>query len=113
MSRKVTNRLITTLAIFAILLTACGGSSNKLIGEWEYVEPTSGMTITVEFTKDTISFSALGMDPIEATYTLIDDNTIKVLDPDSGDEEETTYKVDGDKLTIDFGGETVEFTKTK
>lgn len=114
MSHKVTYRLLTLLAVFAILLTGCGGgSNNKLLGKWEYKEPTTGMTISMEFTKDTINISAAGVTAQETSYTYVDSDTIKVKDPDSGTEEEVTYAINGDVLTFDFGGEKVDFTKVK
>jgi hypothetical protein len=113
MSPKITYRVLTVMAVFAILLTSCGGgSTNKLIGKWEYKEPTSGMSIVMEFTKDNINMTAAGQSQ-DIAYTYVDSDTIKVNDPDGGTEEEVSYTLDGDTLTMDFGGEKVEFTKVK
>jgi len=113
MSQKVSYRLLAVLAVFAILLAGCSGGGNKLIGKWEYKEPTSGMTVNLEVTKDKLTFSSLGQSLMEVGYTYVDKDTIKVKDPDTGEEQETGYTLNGDTLTIDFGGTQINFTKVK
>jgi hypothetical protein len=113
---KKTFRVLALLTIFPLLFSACGrgGSSNKLIGKWEHTEPTSGITVILEFTSNKLSFSAAGVDPAETSYTYVDEDTIKVRNPDSGADVETSYSIDGDKLTITFSGEDkVEFNRAK
>ena len=114
MSQKVSYRLLAVLAVFAILLAGCGGgSANKLIGKWEYKEPTLGMTITLEFTKDKLSISVPGEDAQVTSYTYVDKDTVKVKNPDTGTEEEASYSINGDVLTFDFSGTKIDFTKVK
>jgi hypothetical protein len=116
MEKKVTYRVLSTLAIFTLLLSACGGgdSSNKLIGKWEHKEPSTGIIVMLEFTKNKLSFSAEGVDPAQTSYTYVDEDTIKVRNPDTGVDVETSYTIDNDRLRIDFGTEgMVEFTRVK
>ena len=114
MSNKATYRFVTVLAIFAILLTSCGGgNTNKLIGKWEYKEPTTGMTVQVEFTKDKITITAAGNTLLETPYTYVDSKTIKVTDPTSNQVVESSYSISGDKLTFSFMGQNLDLTKVK
>ena len=115
MERKVTHGIWISLVIFFLLPSACGSSgNNKLIGKWEHKEPTSGVTVILEFAKDKLSFSAEGVTPAGTSYTYVDEDTIKVRNPDTGLEVETSYAVRGDKLTIAFIGEDkVEYTRVK
>jgi len=114
MGPKVSYRTLACVVIISILLTGCGGSNNKLIGKWEHKEPASGITVILEFTSSKLSFSAEGVEPAETSYTYVDEETIMVRNPDSGAYAETSYSIDGDKLTIAFSGEDqVEFYRVK
>lgn len=109
--------MLALISIFSLLLTGCNNSdssNNKLIGKWEHKEPVSEITVTVEFTKDKLSFSAEGVATAATTYQYIDKDTIMVKNPDTGADVETSYAINGDTLTIAFSGETqVEFTRVK
>jgi hypothetical protein len=115
--QKLSYRTFAFFVIISITLTACGrgnNNNNKLIGKWEHIEPTSGITVMLEFTRNKLSFSAAGVAPAETSYTFVDEATIKVRNPDTGVDVETSYSIDGDKLTIAFSGEdNVEFTRVK
>jgi hypothetical protein len=116
MVQKVSYRALAYFVTIIIMLSGCGGgnSNNKLIGKWEHKEPESGITVILEFSGSQLSFSAIGVDPAKASYTYIDQNTIKIRNPDTGGDVETSYSIDGDKLTIAFSGEAkVEFTRVK
>ena len=116
MLQKVSYRMLAYFAIISILLTGCGGSNkgNKLVGKWEHREPSSGITVMLEFTKNKLSFSAAGVDPAETSYIYVDEDTIKVRNPDTGADVETSYSIDGDRLMIAFSGEDkVEFSRVK
>ena len=116
MGQKVSPLALAFFIIIIIMLSGCGGgnSNNKLIGKWEHKEPESGITVILEFTSSQLSFSSAGVDPAKASYTYVDDDTIKVRNPDTGVDVETSYSIDGDKLTIAFSGEAkVEFTRVK
>jgi uncharacterized alpha/beta hydrolase family protein len=109
--------MLALISVFSLLLTGCNGSdssNNRLIGKWEHKEPVSGITVTVEFTKDKLSFSAEGVASAATTYKYVDEDTIMVRSPDTGADVETSYAINGDTLTITFSGETqVEFTRVK
>jgi hypothetical protein len=116
MVQKVSYRALAYLIIISIFLSGCGGGNrnNKLVGKWEHKESDSGITVILEFTSNQLSFSAEGVNPAKASYTYIDGNTIKVRNPDTGVDVETSYSIDGDKLSIAFSGEgKVEFTRVK
>jgi hypothetical protein len=114
---KVTFRVSALLTLFSLLFSACGrggSSNNHLIGKWEHKEPASGITVILEFTNNKLSFSAEGVNPAETSYLYVDEDTIKVRNPDTGADVETSYSIDGDKLTIAFSGEAkVEFIRVK
>jgi hypothetical protein len=116
MSHKRTYRFMAVIAVLAILLASCGGGSSgadKLIGNWEYKEPTSGMSIILTITKDKLSFSVAGLGDEAVDYTYVDEDTLKVKSADGAEEEEVSYTLKGDVLTLDMEGEMVEFTKVK
>ena len=117
MLQKVTYRVLAALAYLSILLTGCDDSSsrdNKLIGKWEHTEPASGITVQLEISKNELSYSSAGVKPAKTSYTYIDEDTIKVRNPDTGADIITSYSISGDKLTIAFGGlDKVEFTRVK
>jgi len=117
MFRKVTFHVLALLTFFSLLFSACGrgsSSNNQLIGKWEHKEPASGITVILEFTNNKLSFSAEGFVPAETSYSYVDQDTIKVRNPDSGVDVETSYSIDGDKLSIAFNGENkVEFNRVK
>jgi hypothetical protein len=112
---KVSKYVLAYFVMMIIMLAGCDGSSNnKLVGKWEHKEPESGITVIVEFTSKQLSFSAEGVDPAKASYTYVDEDTIKVRNPATGVDVDTRYSIDGDKLSIAFNGEdTVEFTRVK
>jgi hypothetical protein len=114
---RVTYRILACICTAALFFTACGprnNSNNKLIGKWEHTEPTKGITVTLEFTRDKIDFSAEGVAPANTSYTYIDENTIKYRNLETGLDVETSYTIDGDKLTIAFYGDTtIEYTRVK
>ena len=111
-------RFLAFFTILTIWLSACGGrdnSNNKLIGKWEYKEPFSGSIVTLEFTKDKMRYSAVGLEagPV-ASYTYVDEDTILVRNAGSKVDLETPYSIQGDTLKITFSGEgNVVFTRVK
>jgi hypothetical protein len=117
MNLKAHRSLLAALIVFTLLFSACeadGGKSNPLIGKWEHHESASGVTVILEFTSDHLSFSAEGVNPAKTSYTYVDEDTIMVRNPDTNADVETSYSIQGDKLTIAFSGEgKVEFTRVK
>ena len=114
MSQKVSYRIFAVLTIFAILLISCsGGSSNKLIGTWEYKEPTSGLTIQATFTKDKVTITGGGTTMLDSAYTYVDSKTIKFVDPTTKQEQSVNYSISGSELTISFAGQSLKMIKVK
>jgi len=112
---KVIYRTLALLAFFPLLFSACSdGSDRPLIGKWEHKEQDTGILVVLEFTPKKIIFSAAGFSPAETSYTYIDEDTIKVRNPESGADEEASYTIIGDKLAISFSGEDkVEYNRVK
>jgi len=115
MEKRGTRGIWITLVILFLMPIACSGSSNnQLIGKWEHEEPTSGVSVILEFKKDMLNFSAAGATQAGTSYTYVDEDTITVRNPDTGLYVETSYAIRGDKLTIAFIGEDkVEYTRVK
>jgi hypothetical protein len=115
MQHKVTPRTWVMLAFFFLLLSACDGNgNNQLVGKWKHQEPAREVTVILEFTKNKLSFSAAGATTASTSYRYIDENTIRVRNPDTGLDVDTSYVIQGDKLTISFIGDVkVEYTRVK
>jgi len=114
--QKKSHRMLAFVVFIFVFITGCGSSSpsNKLIGKWEHREPDSGIVVVLEFTKDKLSFSSVGVTSAKTSYLYIDEDTIKVRNPDTGAEVDTFYSIDGDRLMIDFSGEEkIEYTRVK
>jgi hypothetical protein len=118
MSQKVTYRLLSVLAIMAILLAGCGGGTKSLkdqiIGKWAGNDPSLGGNITFEFMKDGKAKIAVGSMSLDITYKWIDDDTFELtMDMGTGTPEiqQMDAKIDGDKLSLTAEGQTVVFTK--
>jgi len=117
MNLKVPGGLLAAVILVSLLFSACAGDGSKdnpLIGKWQHYEPTSGVTVVLEFTSDKLSFSAKGATTAKTAYRYVDKDTIMVRNPDTNTDVETSYSIQGDKLTIAFSGEDkVEFTRVK
>jgi len=118
MSQKVTYRLMTVLAIFAILLAGCGGGTkalkDQIIGKWEGTDPDLGGTITFEFMKDGKAKMSAASMTLDVTYKWVDDDTFELaIDMGTGTPQTTSMdaKIDGNKLSLTAEGQTMEFTK--
>ena len=74
--------LVAVLAIAVVALTACGG--NGIVGKWE-ASMMGVATVTFEFKSDN-------------TYTMTMTSTMEGVTPETSS---GTYKVDGNKITID------------
>ena len=124
MSQKTTYRVLTILAIVAILLTGCGGGKKSLkdqvLGKWECNAPelnaATGGAITFEFLKDGKAKLSLGPATIDITYKWPSDKTIEItIDMSMGTGDPTVQAFDasitGDKLSLTAEGQTIECTK--
>ncbi len=98
------------LALAAVMLAACGGSG--VVGKWEG-NMMGAATITLEFKSDNTytmtmksSVAELGSESHNGTYK-VDGNKITI------DGTESEFKIDGNKLTVqipEIGGQ-LEFTR--
>ena len=121
MSQKTTYRLLTLLAIVAILLTGCGGSKKTLkdqvIGKWDCVDPTltggDNQTVTFEFMtggKATLTLAAVS---VNITYTWTTDTQMEITIDMAGQttKQSMDVSVTGNKMNLTAEGSTVECTK--
>lgn len=116
MPNRYSYRFLALIILLLLLLAACsrGNDDNPLIGKWEHMEPVSGISVTLEFTRDRLSFSAPGFVSARTTYSYVDEDTIKVRNLETGADEEASYTIRGDRLTITFYGEgMVEYNRVK
>lgn len=115
--RILSGLLVLLLAIAAIGLTACGGTS-PLVGKWQYTEED----LYIEFFNDgqfemgnldeSIVFSGTYEETGDKEVTL----TLVSFNGEDIDEEEPTvleYSFSGDELTLDDGEEPITFTRVK
>ncbi len=111
---KKTLALVFALLMCVSVLVACGGSDNKLEGTW--VGEEDGMTVEMTFKADgKLSMSSMGI-TMEGTYTVNGDKMTASASLMGMTEElfkDATWKIEGDKLTIDDGEEPVTLTRKK
>jgi uncharacterized protein (TIGR03066 family) len=117
--KTITFRLLCILALFALVLTACGGGAAKLedqlIGKWEYTDPDINATMTFDFQKEgKLVVSAEGI-TLDGSYTWEDADTINLVMTfgDESDESLADVKIVEDTLTLTVDGETQELTRVK
>ena len=108
--------LISTVLLMALLLCACGGAKDSIVGTWSVTEEDTTLTIT--FKEDnTGTVSALGgVLSVNCTYEAKDGKLSITPDESSSDLFDFNlsvgdYTIDGDKLTLTENG--VSFTLTK
>lgn len=108
---------IFALALVVFMLTAvlvsCGGG-DSIIGKWKAEE--DGVEMVYTFEKDgKATVSMMGID-VEATWEEKDGKltmSMTMLGETETLFEGAEYKVDGDKLSITYEGETLELTKVE
>jgi uncharacterized lipoprotein YehR (DUF1307 family) len=94
--------------VLAFIAAGCGDgeSDNELLGVWTH----NDIDVQVEFNSDgTMVISGMGQE-LQATYT-VEDDTINMVDPETGETTQMKYTVDGDTLTTDDGSSVDTFTK--
>jgi hypothetical protein len=124
MSQKNTYRVLTLLAIVAILLTGCGGSKktlkDQLIGKWDCVDPSitdgSNSTVTFEFMSGGKAKLSMASITVDITYTWTTDTQIEItIDMGALGGQPTTQVMDvsisGNNLSLTAEGTTAQCTK--
>ncbi len=103
---KIMSLVLATLMV-AVLFVGCGGGAggNSIVGKWEASEEAEGMKMTmiIEFKAngDLVMSSELNGSEVmsqEGTYKVEGNNLTVIID---GDEDTSTFSIDGNKLTID------------
>ncbi len=110
MARKVRPWLVAValLSVLLVLVAACGGGGNPLIGKWE--DKTLGMVY--EFTADNKLILSMSGITLEGQYELPDSSHVKITVADMGESITLNYSISGDKLTLtDDSGETQELVR--
>lgn len=113
MFKKSVVCVVCVLMILAMLVSACSKkSSPSVVGKW-HTEESGGMDW--EFTKDgKISITLMGQTLEAGTYTVSGDKIkLEISLMGQSETQEVTYKIDGDKLSMDDGTSKIEFTKVK
>jgi len=99
-----------------LTLVACGGKKDDtIIGKWESVESIEGITMTYDFQKDDKMVITMSGISVDGTYKL-DGDKITMEMSVAGQKQELgtgTYKIDGDKLTITLENESQDFKRVK
>ena len=97
---KVLVLAICLLFVLPLVLAACGGGDNAIVGIWtdqdgfiEY-EFKSGDVLVVRF-----------MGEEEQTTYSAKDGKLSFPNPDTGEQDEIDYRIDGDNLIMNVGGE--------
>lgn len=121
MSQKATYRLLTLLAIVAILLTGCGSKKtlkDQILAKWECVDPqlsgSSVNTVTFEFMSGGKATLTMGPASVNVTYKWVSDKTMELtIDLGTGNPEtqQMDVSINGNKLSLTAQGQTVECTK--
>ncbi len=91
------------LLVVALAFAACGGGGNgddALIGVWT---DEQGL-MEYEFTSDGALVVRFMGEEDQTTYSA-EDGRLMFPDPDTGDQSEIQYRVEGDKLIMTFDGE--------
>ena len=107
---KLTSRLLLSLLLLSLLLSACGIARANIIGQWKDAE--TGMVL--DFKQDgTLRYDSGGM-TIEVDYQFVDDSTIILKGGEGQEDSQMLWKVEGDKLTLTPPeGTAAEFMRVK
>lgn len=112
---------VLCVLVLTVMLTACGKDS--IVGKYTAVEMSSeeqtmsietlkslGMTIELEVKDDkTAKLSMMG-ESVDLTY---DDKTFTGKNEETGETESISYKLEGNKLTLEMKDEKIVFEKNK
>jgi hypothetical protein len=111
----ISGLLILLLALTAVTLTACGGSS-PLVGKWEYAEED----VYMEFFNDGQMEMGDGYTTMMCTYEETGDKEItltlvSINGEAMGEEQDVIleYSISGDELTLDDGEIPITLTRMK
>ncbi len=105
--KRLTKISLLVLAA-AMLLASCAFNRNSLIGSWK--EESSGAIL--EFSMDGKIIQSSPDAPgssIANEYQFLNDETITII----GTQNELTFKVEGDKLTLSAQGQSLILTRVK
>lgn len=99
-------KVLSLVLILVLVLSFVSCGKNTLEGVWEAKDDLElGLSITVEFTEDTMDMMGIVMD-----YTVKGDTLMLDF---MGEEIEMEYDIDGDVLTLTVEGEAQEFTRVE
>ena len=109
MNLKLNSHIAAAALLLSLLLASCAFNRDALIGTWS---TPSGIVVT--FTDDgrLRQVPPQGLGPVTETgYQFLNDNTIILTNSQT----RLTFKVEGDKLTLDPGGgqQLIDLTRSK
>lgn len=108
--KKIISVLLTVAMLFT--LSACSGASSEksdLYGKWNIEKfrdtPWTSLMATIEFTEDKMIMGIAGLDEDIFDYTVSEDGAISGTytkeDGTQGTQSFTSFKVEGDTLTLE------------
>lgn len=92
-------KIFLGVAVVALgtVLVGCGKSENTIVGKWEYKMGTTSFVYTFNEDK-TCSYDAAGT-VMKCTYK-VDGNKLSILYDGNTESFDTTYSIDGNKLNV-------------
>lgn len=111
---KKVSVILAIVLVLSMMLCACGGGADKIVGTWAGEQ--DGIAITLTFNDDGTGSLTAVIISVPFTYTAEDG--VLTLVPDESmaeyaDFNETVYKIDGDKLILGEGDEVIELIKAE
>ncbi|MBQ8860151.1 MAG: hypothetical protein IJ015_02290 [Ruminococcus sp.] len=111
---KKASVFVAVVLMLSILLCACGGGGNKIVGTWTGSQ--DGVAVTISFNEDGTGVMTAMIISVPFTYTA--ENGVLKMEADESmadiaDFTDAPYKVDGDTLILGEGEEMFELTRLK
>ena len=109
---KKTLAIVLVVVALATMMVACGVKSNSIIGTWEMTQDEQTVSFTFE-DGGKGKMDMMGMS-VDTTWEIKDGKltiSASVMGVEQVAVDGADYKVDGNKLSITYEGETLELTK--
>jgi hypothetical protein len=116
--KKNVLRILVTALLAGMLITACAGPANTLLGSWRSAATAQQPAQTLEFRQDgSLVRSSQGM-TVDFVYQLTGDNLDTLLvkttkDAPASQDTSLKFTINGDTLILDASGQTQNYTRLK
>ena len=109
--------LVLAIMMVAVLFVGCGGGEggNSIVGKWEIKEEAEGMEVSMVFNfksngdfEMTSEMNGSALVSEEGTYKVEGDKITMNID---GEESTSSFSIDGNKLTISEDGSEIVLTR--